>query len=111
MRRATRSSTGCPGRTSRIDGGARLRHLFVSVGRRKRFQFSLPGINLGQDLGLRGIVVASQIAVLHAKSVAPKGEMSNCGLLSWAQARETYRNTHILSTQGEGEARKGLTWV
>jgi hypothetical protein len=44
----------------------------------------VPGIDFGKDLGLGGIVVASQLAVLHAESVAPKGEMSNCGFLGLA---------------------------
>jgi hypothetical protein len=65
-----------------MDGGARLQHCFVSSERREVRRASVPGIDLGKDLGLGGIVVASQLAVLHAESVAPKGEMSNCGFLS-----------------------------
>jgi hypothetical protein len=60
--------------------------VLVSAERRECFKyFVLPGIDLGQDLCLGRIVVSSQLAVLHAKSVAPKSEMSNRGLLSCAR--------------------------
>jgi hypothetical protein len=64
--------------------------------RRKSVEFLLPGIDLGQDLGLGGIVVTSQLAVLHAEAITPKGEMSNRGLLSYTMS-EKRTETRIFS--------------
>jgi hypothetical protein len=44
---------------------------------------SVPGVDLGKNLSLIGIVVTSEVAILHAETIAPEGKTSYRGLLSW----------------------------
>ena len=71
----TRSSTGWPGATSRMCGGARLCKLISANGRGDKEggrRQRVPGVDLVEDLRVGGVVVAHEVAVLDAEPVAPE---------------------------------------
>jgi hypothetical protein len=44
---------------------------------------SASGVDLGEDLGLGWVIVAPQLPILNAKSIAPKREIAYSRLLGW----------------------------
>ena len=66
----------------------------------------VPGVDLGQNLGLGRIVVAPQLPVLYAESIAPERDIADCRLLGWA-------TPSIYEYVGGGGRNNGtgLTWV
>jgi hypothetical protein len=65
-----------------MDGGARLPHLSAWASKISDSRECVPGIDLGKNLGLDGIVVGSQLAIFYAEPIAPECEMSDCRLFS-----------------------------
>jgi len=41
-----------------------------------------PSVDLRENLSLGGIVISSELAIFHAETIAPEGEMSYRGLLT-----------------------------